>query len=103
MYLGRIRRVSLKNSIRILQFMISSVTKTGGGYNFKSIKSPGEATWTQLFISYKNSAKNRGFEFLLSRDQFIHICSQNCYYCGSEPPPKNWYLLKNGKKTKRAS
>ena len=45
----------------------------------------GEAAFRQLFRSYKNGAKNRGYHFELSMDDFRKLTKQNCYYCGDIP------------------
>lgn len=37
------------------------------------------------YISYKNNAKQRGFEFLLSEEEFYNIVTDiGCYYCGND-------------------
>jgi|ERR1035437_227358 hypothetical protein len=36
------------------------------------------------YIRYKYSAKQRGLEFNLTKDQFNSIVSKNCSYCGGE-------------------
>lgn len=35
------------------------------------------------FKNYKRNAKNRNLNFELSKEDFINITSQKCYYCGS--------------------
>jgi hypothetical protein len=39
----------------------------------------------ELYKNYKSSAINRGYEFLLSKENFKNLIFNNCYYCGSEP------------------
>lgn len=39
----------------------------------------------QLFRTYKDSAKFRGYIFDLSTEQFKIITSSNCFYCGDKP------------------
>lgn len=34
---------------------------------------------------YKNGAKKRNFEWLLSYEDFVKISTRPCFYCGSEP------------------
>jgi hypothetical protein len=49
-------------------------------------KPKGWAGLTQYFLMTKNSAiKLRGLDFLLTREEFRQLTSQNCYYCNSEP------------------
>lgn len=45
----------------------------------------GEAALNGLYASYKRNAKNKGFIFLLSKQEFKFITSQNCFYCDSPP------------------
>lgn len=42
----------------------------------------GQSSINQVFEVYKKSAKIRGYEFLLSKDDFIRISTQPCIYCG---------------------
>lgn len=46
---------------------------------------PEESFWNIQLMSYKGSAKARGYEFSLSKAQFIDISSQNCHYCDAIP------------------
>jgi 5-methylcytosine-specific restriction endonuclease McrA len=45
----------------------------------------GEASFNGLFSHYVRSAKYRGYEWALSKDQFRSITVQCCSYCGSKP------------------
>lgn len=45
----------------------------------------GESRINNLFGSYKQSAKYRGYEFNLTKTFFMDIINKNCYYCNSEP------------------
>lgn len=38
-----------------------------------------------LFSLYKTHAKQRNYEFMLSRSEFANILQQNCVYCGNRP------------------
>lgn len=46
---------------------------------------PGESTRRTLFAGYKKSARNRGYIFELSREEFDRITNLPCHYCGGEP------------------
>lgn len=48
-------------------------------------KKPKESNMNRLFISYKNNANKRNIKFLLNKEQFIYLISQNCYYCNIAP------------------
>lgn len=45
----------------------------------------GEANFNHTFGSYKHKAKERNFEFLLTKEQFRELVQQNCFYCGAKP------------------
>jgi hypothetical protein len=50
------------------------------------IKEPGIAACNSLYSSYKKTcALNRGYDFLLTKEEFISITQQNCFYCTKEP------------------
>ena len=36
------------------------------------------------YINYNNSAKDRGYEFNLSLEEFTSLLNQDCHYCGQE-------------------
>lgn len=40
-----------------------------------------------LYWIYQNNARQRGYAFELSRDDFAELIKQNCYICGG--PPSN--------------
>lgn len=44
---------------------------------------PGKSSYTAIYNEYKWHAKNRGYSFKLTKDQFIKIGSSDCHYCGA--------------------
>lgn len=48
---------------------------------------PSKASFNAVFYEYRSKAKARGFEFLLSKNEFRTLTKQNCCYCGC--PPSN--------------
>lgn len=46
--------------------------------NFSSIKN-------NIYKNYKRAAKNRKYEFNLTKEEFVELITSNCTYCGSEP------------------
>jgi len=44
-----------------------------------------QASINALFSVYKHTAKSRGYDFLLTKDEFLYLTKQNCFYCGKEP------------------
>ncbi len=63
----------------------------------------GEASLNQLLNTYQRAAKDRGFNFLLSKNEALRLFSQDCEYCGKSPSQfagslnyKNGRALYNG-------
>jgi hypothetical protein len=50
-------------------------------------KGKGIAAYNQKFRSYQISAKQRGYKFLLTKQEFINLSKQNCFYCGDIGKP----------------
>ena len=46
------------------------------------MKENGEAAFHETFMSYKKSAKKRGYSFSLTEEEFRNIITQPCIYCG---------------------
>lgn len=60
-----------------------------GGHNKGVWRTPaGTGGFNELYSKYKRQAKNRTLKFELSKDDFRHLTSSNCYYCGIEPLQK---------------
>lgn len=51
-------------------------------------KDPGLSNVVQLFNTYKNQARLRGYSFELSLKYFRKLIADDCYYCGIEPLQK---------------
>lgn len=51
-------------------------------------KAYGESDFQFLFNIYKRGARNRNYEFSLSKEQFQELTSSNCHFCGIEPKQK---------------
>jgi len=45
----------------------------------------GQAAKNLLLHTYKESAKKKNLSFSLTKEEFINITSQNCYYCNAKP------------------
>lgn len=60
-----------------------------------SIK-PGESAANFLFARYKQAAKEHNREFTLTKEKFLILTQQNCYYCGIEPQQVNRTASNNG-------
>lgn len=59
-------------------------------------KKSGVSSWRLHYNSYVSGARRRELAFPLSIDDFISICSENCYYCGALPKPFNRYVKLSG-------
>jgi len=46
-----------------------------------------------IYSGYRHNARKRGFDFLITKEQFYDISQRNCYYCGA--PPSNLANPKN--------
>jgi hypothetical protein len=51
----------------------------------KGTLDPGKSGFNALLSTYKYSAKARGLCWELTIEEFKHLTSQNCTYCGVEP------------------
>lgn len=45
----------------------------------------GEASFNALFCQYRWVAKNRGFDWAISKKEFRELTQLNCFYCDSVP------------------
>ena len=64
-------------------------------------RNPQMSSWKMLFKRYRSSAKHRDISFSIDINSFIEICSQNCWYCGSEPKKFNKWNEPNIRKKGR--
>ena len=68
----------------------NGTSKSCGCYKQEKARlAKGEASFNRLYNSYKIKAKERGYTFCLSRNDFKKLTKQNCYYCGAKPNQKN--------------
>jgi hypothetical protein len=73
-------------SVRIAHSLISGhVTSCGCNAYSHRFKKKADTPLNTIFYGYKRSAKQRGYPFNLTKDEFRIIIKQNCYYCGIEP------------------
>jgi hypothetical protein len=77
--------------------MVSGNTKSCGCYSMiirKNKRIPNNhSEITSIILGYKRHAKERGFKWLLTRNDIINIIKKNCHYCGL--PPSNIKKTKN--------
>lgn len=60
-------------------------------------KSPGSASYSNLFNKCKHAAKQRKLEFALTKEEHRILIAQNCHYCNVSPVKHNSYLKNKGK------
>jgi hypothetical protein len=68
---------------------------TGPRENYTCKLPPGVSALNNLLKSYKRGAKDRHLAWELNIEEFSHLTSQPCYYCGS-PPSLYSKISKNG-------
>lgn len=61
----------------------------------------GEATLNFWEGSYKKAARNRGFSWNLSKEQFRDLISKNCFWCDNQPKPWNIYIKRDGTRSRK--
>lgn len=59
-------------------------------------KAAGEVSWTSLWNDYKYGAKSRNLLFSLTFEEFKHVASRICEYCGAAPRKYNHYIKTDG-------
>ncbi len=66
--------------------LIRGRSKSCGCFKREKLKlTPGLASKRMVITSYKRHAKERGFKWELTDDQFSKITQKDCFYCGIEP------------------
>lgn len=59
-------------------------------------KPPGASARFRIYHGYMRHAKMKKFEFELSFENFSHLTSNNCYYCGIKPEKLSSFKDSNG-------
>lgn len=54
-----------------------------------ALNDPTESSFNGLYSRYRSSARIKGLEFSLSKEDFRIFVKGNCHYCGSPPAQKN--------------
>jgi len=66
--------------------LLSGGSKSCGCLQRETAKLPeGEAAFNGLFGIYARGAKDRGYDFVLTKEEFKKLTKGKCFYCGSEP------------------
>lgn len=60
----------------------------------KRTLSPGEAAFNYVYCRYKTMAKRRLLCFDLTKEEFMTLTSNNCYYCNREPSQITHYKVR---------
>jgi hypothetical protein len=83
-------------------FFISGKTKSCGCFGSRNSvykinqKPPTESAKNSYYGWYKQQSNKRKIEFLLSKDEFLNIVSQNCFYCNEEPKESGYNKKSHG-------
>lgn len=62
----------------------SGHTKSCGCFRRDFRRNPNRQ-FEQVLLTYKRDARNRGFEWSLTKDEFKKLTQSSCFYCGSLP------------------
>ena len=62
---------------------------------FNNLKNPGRVRMNSIYSTYRIQAKERGYEFDLTLDEFETITAKDCHYCGAKPSNKSKAETKN--------
>lgn len=80
-----------------LGHIIDGHTKSCGCYNLDNITLPPEqAAFNQVYLQYKQKARDRNYSFELTKDEVRILTKQNCYYCGDKPLQVKKNIHNNG-------
>jgi len=60
------------------------------GINKKRRLPIGVKPLNQLIHSYKLRSKNGNYEYALTREEFVKLIGEKCYYCGNLPKKQQW-------------
>ena len=75
-----------KENIVVRSDLKNKKTVSCGCYNAEIIRKPyGQAAINDLIYSYTSKAKQRNIPFELSKEKFLELTKENCFYCGKEP------------------
>lgn len=84
----------LVKSYHLVKELVKSCGCMKNALLIKRLKRPKKIVATNcLYATYKVGAKNRGFNFNLSKRLFKKLIFNNCYYCGSKPQAT--YVIRN--------
>lgn len=85
--------------------LIRGTTKSCGcNRSLVHSKEPGKVSWNTRWSRHLDSScKDRNIENKIDQEEFICICSENCFYCDAVPRPYNAYANENGQIHKRNS
>lgn len=61
----------------------------------KNSRPAGRSSERQLYSTYRSAADRRGYEFLLTEEEFVTIARGNCVYCDA-PPVVRRFKRRNG-------
>ena len=70
---------------KIVEKIVENVVSRDGTSCGCARRISGNSGLARTYSRYKSGAKNRGYSFNISREQFDKMSQDNCHYCGCEP------------------
>jgi len=76
-----------EKEVVLRSYLVRKGKTTSCGCYFKEVISlpAGQAALNELFLEYKQSARQRNHLFSLTKKEFAALIKQECYYCGDSP------------------
>lgn len=81
--------------VRKYHFMSGHTQSCGCLWKEHNTKPRGQAAFDGIYNRYKKNATDRNMDFGLTKQEFQHITSQNCFYCNSPPSQGDWKDKRN--------
>ena len=80
-------RCDCGKEVILRSYLVRKGKTTSCGCYFKEVISlpAGQAALNELFLEYKQAAKQRNHSFSLTKKEFAALIKDECYYCGEDP------------------
>lgn len=95
-------RCDCGNEVQIASSDLKRKISCGCRNSVNRYNTPAESAANRVYDTYRSRSKKRNIPWNLTRQQFLQIIQQNCFYCGSPPTNAHSYqysdftLLYNG-------
>lgn len=71
--------------VRATHLTTGAVKSCGCGQMAAAWSANGEGIFNAMYYRYGIQAKNRGYRFDITKEEFRVLIAKNCHYCGGEP------------------